>query len=102
MSNKGVVTFQGAGLTFVGLETGQSSVTTGITEIVTGEASRGRLLLANTSTDVIVYVSKESTSLTTQNGYPLMPQTHVPLEYTGALYGIVQTTTTIIGWLKLK
>ncbi len=98
---KGVVTFQGAGLTFVGLETGQSSVTTAYTQIVTAEPSRGKLLLANTSTDVTVFVGR-STSVTTQNGYPLMPQTHVQLEYTGDLYGIVQTTTVAIGWLKLR
>ena len=98
---KGVITFQGAGLSFVGLETGQSSVTTGATEIVTAEASRGRLLLANTSTNVTVFVG-QSTSVTTSNGYPLLPLTQTPLEYTGDLYGIVQTTTTIVGWLKLR
>lgn len=102
MSEKGFVPFQSADVTFLGLETGQTSITPTPVQVLAAESARGQVILYNTTTNITIYYSAQ-TNVSTVSGFPLQPQTFTPpLKYTGDVYAMVQTTTSSLGWMILR
>ena len=98
---KGFIPFQGGGLTFIGLETGQVSVTPAATLVLAAESGRGRVVLSNMTGVTTIFVSGTS-GMAATNGFPIPAGSLVQLEYTGDVYAIVNTVTTSLGWAALR
>ena len=101
-NNKGFVPLQGSEVTFVGLETGQTSATPTPVKVIDAESARGMIQLYNTSTNINIYLGPTD-SVSTTDGFPLKPETYSPpLKFTGELYAMVQTTTSTLAWFVLR
>ena len=99
---KGFVPFLHSEVTFQGLETGQTSITPTPVQVVPAESARGMIQLFNMSTNINIYLGPTD-SVSTTDGFPLLPQTYTPpLKYTADVYAMVQTTTSTLAWFVLR
>lgn len=86
---KGILPLAGADVVFAGLKTkAQVSLSTNtVTEIVSANGSRGRLMFTNTSATTSIIVS-QATDMTAGDGLVIPAGHHCDWKFFGELYGL--------------
>lgn len=78
--------------------TGQVSVAATATQIIAANPSRQGVLVTNPSSSVTVYIG--GSGVTTSTGAILPPLSSLTLPITGAIYGIVASSTQTVSYVE--
>ena len=80
--------------------TGQVSVTTGATQIIGSNTSRGGLLITNPASSVVVFIGGSGVTSTT--GQELLAGNSISLPDVAAVYGIVATGSQTVSFIEVQ